>query len=133
MKVINRTQLRSKLSNSHINDSVKSEIGIMRSLDHPNIVKLYEALEAENSKKIYLVLEYCSRGSLLSRDYWKAQDQSKNNFLSEEKVEGLEDKRLSFYQAKLYFVQIARGLEYRNNFLNSSTQCTQNCTPRYKT
>lgn len=133
MKVINRTQLRSKLSNSHINDSVKSEIGIMRSLDHPNIVKLYEALEAENSKKIYLVLEYCSRGSLLSRDYWKAQDQIKNNFLSEEKVEGLEEKRLSFYQAKLYFVQIARGLEYRNHFINSSTQCTQHCTSRYKT
>lgn len=113
MKVINRTQLRSRLSNSLINDTVKSEIAIMRSLNHPNIVKLYEALEAENSKKIYMVMEYCSKGCMLSRDYWKAQEQSKNNFLAEDRVEGLDEKRLSFYQAKLYFVQIVRGLNYR--------------------
>lgn len=113
MKVINRSQLRSKLSNSHINDSVKSEIAIMRSLDHPNIVKLYEALEDGNSRKIYLVMEHCSKSSLLSKDYWRAQEQNKNNFLAEDRVEGLDDKRLSFYQAKLYFVHVARGLNYR--------------------
>lgn len=120
MKVINRSQLRSRLSSSHINDSVKSEIAIMRSLDHPNIVKLYEALEDGTSKKIYLVMEYCSKSSLMSKDYWRAQE-SKNNFLSEDQLEGLEDRRLSFYQAKLYFVQIARGLNYRRL---SSTQFT---------
>lgn len=89
----------------------------MKSLDHPNIVKLYEALEDEKSQKIYLVMEYCSKSSLLSRDFWKAQEQNKNNFLSEEQVEGLQDKRLSFYHAKIYFVQIVKGLDYRRLYV----------------
>lgn len=113
MKVINRTSLRSKLSSSHINDAVRSEIAIMKSLDHDHVVKLYEALEDENSKKIYLVLEYCSKSSLMSNDFWKAQEQNKNNFLDEDSAGVNKNRRLTFHQAKNYFVQMARGLHYR--------------------
>ena len=35
------------------------------SLDHPNIIKLYELYE--DLKYIYLVMEYCSGGDLLDR------------------------------------------------------------------
>lgn len=68
--MINRVSLRSKLSLSHIEESLKSEISIMASLDHPNLVRLKEALEDEVSKKIYLVMEYCSRGAILSNTFW---------------------------------------------------------------
>lgn len=40
------------------------EIETLQSLDHPNIVKLFEVLESE--KSIYLILEYCSQGDLYS-------------------------------------------------------------------
>lgn len=41
---------------------VCDEIAIMQSLDHPNIVKLYEVFE--DHEAIYLVLELCAGGEL---------------------------------------------------------------------
>lgn len=119
MKVIDRRGLRSRLSNSHIDESVKTEIAILKSLDHPNIVKMYEALEDESSKKIYLVLEYCSKGGLLSNEFWKASEDNKNNFLVDDQSDAEKIRKLSLYQAKSYFVQIARGLYYRKACLTS--------------
>lgn len=113
MKVINRKDLRSRLSNSHINESVKSEIAIMNSLDHPNIVKLYEALEDENSKKIYLVMEYCTKGALLTPGFWRARKQNKNNFLIDDQLSSLSQDKLNLFEAKSYFIQIVKGLNYR--------------------
>eukprot|EP00919_Chromeraceae_sp_WS-2016_P010282 GHVR01024136.1.p1 GENE.GHVR01024136.1~~GHVR01024136.1.p1 ORF type:complete len:478 (+),score=95.70 GHVR01024136.1:115-1548(+) len=43
----------------------KQEIAFMKSLDHPNIVKLFETFE--DSKTIYLVLELCTGGELFDR------------------------------------------------------------------
>lgn len=44
---------------------VRREVDILRRLDHPNIVRLYEAIEDEST--IYLVLELCEGGDLLER------------------------------------------------------------------
>jgi len=38
-------------------DHIKKEVKIMRTLDHPNIVKYYENYEDETS--MFLVMEYC--------------------------------------------------------------------------
>ncbi len=46
-------------------DELRNEISVLRSLDHPNIVKAYEVYETK--KNIYVVLEYCSGGDLYSR------------------------------------------------------------------
>lgn len=113
MKVINRKDLRSRLSNSHINESVKSEIAIMNSLDHPNLVKLYEALEDENSKKIYLVMEYCSKGALLTPGFWKSRKENKDNFLLDEQLLTHQQDKLNLFEAKGYFIHIVKGLNYR--------------------
>ncbi|EPR60647.1 calcium-dependent protein kinase CDPK2B [Toxoplasma gondii TgCatPRC2] len=43
----------------------KQEIAIMKCLDHPNIIKLYETFE--DHKNIYLVLELCKGGELFDR------------------------------------------------------------------
>ncbi|EEA06439.1 calcium-dependent protein kinase, putative [Cryptosporidium muris RN66] len=46
-------------------DRFMKEINIMKNLDHPNIVKLYETYQ--DHKNIYLVLEFCSGGELFDR------------------------------------------------------------------
>lgn len=46
-------------------DFLWRELEILRHIDHPNIVRMYEAFEDE--RYIYLVLELCSGGDLLER------------------------------------------------------------------
>jgi calcium-dependent protein kinase len=43
----------------------KQEIAIMKMMDHPNIIKLYESFE--DRKNIYLVMELCMGGELFDR------------------------------------------------------------------
>lgn len=105
---MNMTLLKSKVSTNVVEDSLRAEIAIQSSLSHPNIVKLIEALEHETSKKIYLVLEYCSMGALLSENFWKSYREK--NILDE--VEQGSENRLPLYKAKQYFVQVVEGLNY---------------------
>jgi len=44
---------------------IHMELEIMRSLDHPNICRLYETFEDE--KTVYLILEFCKGGELFDR------------------------------------------------------------------
>jgi len=46
-------------------ESFKNEISIMKKLDHPNIIKLYEIFE--DTRYIYLVMELCTGGELFDR------------------------------------------------------------------
>jgi len=46
-------------------EQFKEEMAIMKLLDHPNIVRLYETFEDENL--VYLVLELCTGGELFDR------------------------------------------------------------------
>lgn len=38
------------------------EIDILKELNHPNIIRLYEVIDDEKDDKLYLVLEYAERG-----------------------------------------------------------------------
>lgn len=46
-------------------DRFRQEIEIMKCLDHPNIVRLFESFE--DSKDIYLVMDFCAGGELFDR------------------------------------------------------------------
>jgi serine/threonine protein kinase len=46
-------------------EELRNEIDVLRSLDHPNIVKAYEVYETKGN--IYVVMEYCSGGDLYAR------------------------------------------------------------------
>ena len=52
----------------------KLEIRIMKILDHPNIIKLYEHFE--DHKNIYLVMELCTVRQRLPDAGWSASDTS---------------------------------------------------------
>jgi calcium-dependent protein kinase len=54
--------LRKNLLDDKEMDMLKNEIAILKDMDHPNIVKMYEFLEDE--KRIYIVTEICKGGEL---------------------------------------------------------------------
>ena len=62
-KVIRAVKLIKKESmNQEEEESFKQEIGILKRLDHPNILKLYEVFD--DDKRYYLVTELCKGGEL---------------------------------------------------------------------
>lgn len=52
------------MSKTDINE-IYSEVQILNSLDHPNIVKYYEVYE--DKKSLYIVMEYCSGSNLYEK------------------------------------------------------------------
>jgi len=46
-------------------DMLKNEIEVMKMLDHPNIVRLYETFHDEQNHVMHLVMELCEGGDLL--------------------------------------------------------------------
>jgi len=68
VKVIDKTQM-----NQTSIQKLNREMKIMKRLDHPNIVRLYEVIETE--KTLYLVMEYASGGEVF--DYLVAHGRMK--------------------------------------------------------
>merc|ERR1719330_1389695 len=58
VKTINKTLVKNP-------EQFKEEMAIMKILDHPNIVRLYETFE--DQRNVYLVLELCTGGELFDR------------------------------------------------------------------
>ena len=54
---------------------LRNEIDILKTLDHPNIVKVYETFERRTN--IFIVLEYCSGGDLYERSPYSERAASK--------------------------------------------------------
>ncbi|CAH8368538.1 unnamed protein product [Eruca vesicaria subsp. sativa] len=55
-------EIDKKLLSPKVRDSLLKEISILRTIDHPNIIRLHESIETGD--RIFLVLEYCSGGDL---------------------------------------------------------------------
>ncbi|XP_057531813.1 serine/threonine-protein kinase ATG1a [Amaranthus tricolor] len=51
-----------EIDKKNFNDNLRKEISILSNISHPNIIRLFEAIETE--ERIYLVLEYCDGGDL---------------------------------------------------------------------
>jgi hypothetical protein len=82
IKIYSRRSLRSKwiAKGKTALDLMSSEADIMSRLDHPHIIKLHEVIDSTSSNKIYLIMDYASKGSLadliplteqLARRYFK--------------------------------------------------------------
>ena len=55
----------SSSTKDHLED-LRREVDIMRALNHPNLVKLYEVIDDKVSGKILMVVEFCEAGALVS-------------------------------------------------------------------
>lgn len=74
IKIANKDKLKQKLVSMKINafTLLQQEIAIMKKIDHPNIVKLHEVIEDSESNKLYIVMDFMERGSILSSHYFKS-------------------------------------------------------------
>jgi calcium-dependent protein kinase len=66
------------MSSTFINE-MYNEIDILRTLDHPNIIKVIEVYEGKssgtpNNSQIYMVLELCSGGDLYARSPYSQRE-----------------------------------------------------------
>lgn len=86
VKVIDKT----KLSDHNEASRIQREIRVLKRLNHPAIIRLFEVLEA--GSKLFLVMEYAPSGSLL--DYVRSR------------------KRLSEGESAYFLQQIVAGLQY---------------------
>uniref|UniRef100_A0A8C5P5Z2 calcium/calmodulin-dependent protein kinase n=1 Tax=Leptobrachium leishanense TaxID=445787 RepID=A0A8C5P5Z2_9ANUR len=72
-------------------ERVYQEIAILKKLDHPNVVKLIEVLDDPSEDHLYMVFELVKRGPVLDVPT---------------------TKRLSEDQARFYFQDLIKGIEY---------------------
>ena len=86
--------------NTNGSDKIKREIAIMKKCHHEHVVKLVEVLDDSTSRKIYLVLEYCSKGEVK----WCPGDQLE--------TEARGPPLLTFQRAREIFRGVVLGLEY---------------------
>ena len=126
IKIVNRTGkpalMLSRLSRGKTQtqeDKIRKEVAIMKKCDHPHVVKLIEVLDAENSRKIYLVLEYLEKGEIkwqISPEEVLLAVKSKseiNNLSGEITIKDcILEPLLSLEQTKKIFRDILGGLEY---------------------
>lgn len=74
---------------------IRREIAIMKKLDHPNIVNLIEVLDDPHGDSLFMILEWCEKGVIISNDIIK----NGGSPYSEE-------------QCRLYFRDMILGIEY---------------------
>ncbi|KAI9992650.1 hypothetical protein PInf_014510 [Phytophthora infestans] len=99
MKFISRDVMKKdKLGKQSKLDDIKREIAIMKKLNHPNVLRLYEVMDDPKMNKLFLVLEYMKHGDMLSF-------QKKKNPLGT--LENLRDRDLHSV-----FLQVILGLAY---------------------
>lgn len=69
IKIISKDFLKKKKAGKNSEtyfEDIKREIAIMKQLNHPNVLRLFEVLDDPNVNKMYLVLEYMKMGDLVN-------------------------------------------------------------------
>ncbi|CAD8047862.1 unnamed protein product [Paramecium primaurelia] len=117
IKIANKKKLKKKLlSKSNAYTMLEREIAIMKKISHENVVQLFEVIDDPNKDKLYLVMEYMGKGSILSKGFFKKQ-KTTSNILDE-----IEDKnplsRLTEEQCRHYFSDFIKGLYYLHECVN---------------
>jgi len=97
-KVAIKIMQKNKIINQDDLIRIDREMQMLKSLNHENVIKIYKILE--DSKRFYIIMEYCENGELFSRIIAK--------------------KRLTESEAAIFYYQLINGLEYihKNNIIH---------------
>jgi len=95
--------------------ALESEIAIMKKMDHPNVVRLYEVIDDPSDDKLFLVMDYIKKGAVMSRAYWKIEDVEAAKKLPSDSAKL---RVLSDTKAWNYFRHLILGLDYLHNHAN---------------
>jgi len=89
---------KNKILNKEDLIRIEREIGILKSLNHPNIIKIHRI--EEDDKRFYIIMEFCENGELFNRI--------------------VEKQHLTEDEAALFYYQLINGLEYihKNNIVH---------------
>jgi hypothetical protein len=102
-KVLNLRKLAASVERHLLVEFVKNEIRVMQKLSaSPHFPKLHEVLEDLENEKVYLVMDYCSKGAVLSSSFWKA----------EEAYQGMTKRENQYLPCLQNFLPLARVLKY---------------------
>ena len=94
IKMLQKRRIKTKEEFIRIN----REIEMLKSLNHPNVIKIHKILE--DSKTFYIIMEYCQNGELFNRIVQK--------------------QHLNEDEAAFFYYQLINGLEYihQNNIVH---------------
>lgn len=100
----NRELVRGKDGKVQYKDQLQdilNEIKIMKKLDHPNVIKLWEVINDPDHHKIYMIIDYCEKGCLVDWDdeTLTFKSKTKDQYLPEEEIARM-------------IGQIIKGLDY---------------------
>ncbi|WVQ77452.1 hypothetical protein IAR50_007138 [Cryptococcus sp. DSM 104548] len=77
---------------------IRREVAVMKKIDHPNLVHLYEAISVPTADALFLVLEYMPGGTLMKVQIGQDHATAQPPF--------------DLWQTREYFRQLCLGLEY---------------------
>ena len=89
-------------------EKVEKEIAIMKLMNHPNIVKLYEVIDSSETETLYIVLEYIPLGQIMKFDMERERFYQDNTQFKGLTSEECYDE----YHTALFFVDVLHGLEF---------------------
>ena len=92
VKILNKANMARR----HAMDKVYAEIGLMKKLNHPNIIKIYTVIDDPDADTMYLVMEYLEGGQICHLDPGGEATSGK----------------LTLSRLKRYCFGIAQGIEY---------------------
>jgi [calcium/calmodulin-dependent protein kinase] kinase len=121
LKIIDKSFLKSQknmefdeegniIVNTHLENALK-EIAILKKMNHPNIIRLYEILYSDKNQKIYLILEHCEHGDLIEYDEEEGKFILNKNITDNER-KGKNKEYLSTKLLLKFLIDIISGLCY---------------------
>jgi [calcium/calmodulin-dependent protein kinase] kinase len=118
----NQMQVRTALEN------VEREIAVMKMIQHPNLVALYEVIDT-GSNRLYMVLEWCPLGQIMTNVEGTGNYKRRPIRKGERKLPGVTpDGHFDEHHAALYFVDIMHGLAH----LHKNNICHRDLKPEVR-